>query len=330
MEVTGVSPPIFVDDDDSVTPEYSPGLIYSEILYSPIEVDLKLFVELNRKLPSLSDNELHFVDIAIRKLLMDNMFDVWKVEVESHSISEVEVHPFLKNLFQCNYLGIFTVGLRVNRYETDVLGLKSEMHTSLLTAMNTGKFKKVLNDAFRIHRTAPQDYSRGDKVEGFLFKSIDVYNDEYKVSTIPYSDTPYTPEDSLYFDFLQSNEDIKSGASTSYVEHRFTHVYVGLTVFALTILFLFLSYGCFMSRACRRAKKIKNVLPLPGVRGRNPLTNAVKTTTPQEVDDTECVSIIFKSGEEAGTKGLYTEIDVADQGANIKNNSYGDKDTIAF
>lgn len=142
----------------------------------------------------------------------------------------------------------------MNKYETDVLGLKEEMRVSLQTSMNTGKFKRAIHDSFDIQVHTDERVVRvGERVEGFELRRMNVYNDEFKVSTIFTHLPPQLAQDHLYYNFLQKDEDVEPQV-TVITEHRFTHAYVAMTVLALTIAFLFLSYGCFLSRACRRIR----------------------------------------------------------------------------
>lgn len=141
-------------------------------------------------------------------------------------------------------------GLKVNKYETDVLGLKEEMRVSLQTSMNTGKFNLALHDAYKIqiHTSVRKD---GERVEGFMLRNMNIYNDEIKISTIVSRESPQVEQNNVYYDFLMQDEDI--GPKTIVItEHRFTHAYVAMTVFVLTLFFLFVNYGCFLSRLCRR------------------------------------------------------------------------------
>lgn len=104
--------PIYGDDEDDdgvKKPKYLSNQHYSEIMYSPIEITLTLDINVDRLHPHLFDKELVFVDFAIRKILIDDNFHVWDVEVESHSLSNVVVHPMLPGMFQCDYNGIFSV-----------------------------------------------------------------------------------------------------------------------------------------------------------------------------------------------------------------------------
>jgi hypothetical protein len=103
--------PIYGDDedDDGVKVKYLSNQPYTEILYSPIEVNLILVADVDNTHPHLFDGELQFVDFAIRKILRDDHFSVWDVEVESHHIYNVHTHPAIPNMFQCDYQGIFSV-----------------------------------------------------------------------------------------------------------------------------------------------------------------------------------------------------------------------------
>jgi hypothetical protein len=103
--------PIFSDDedDDSVRPKYLSFQDYSEILYSPIEVDLKLVVDINLDHLILLDGELHFVDIALRKLLLDSNFNVWNVEIGPYSMKNIKTVNYQSHLFSFDYHGMFTV-----------------------------------------------------------------------------------------------------------------------------------------------------------------------------------------------------------------------------
>lgn len=102
--------PIFGDDedDDSVKPKYLNNADYMEVVYSPIEVTLVLTADIERTHPHLFDSELNFVDFAIRKILLDDDFHVWDVEVEYHHLSNVFRHPD-EEYFQCDYHGVFNV-----------------------------------------------------------------------------------------------------------------------------------------------------------------------------------------------------------------------------
>jgi hypothetical protein len=148
-----------------------------------------------------------------------------------------------------------TQGLQVNKFETDVLGLKEEMEASLETSMNTGKFNHALIDAFQIQLDTIR-FHEGERVEAFMLMDMNVYNDEVKIATIVSQPPPMITQEHAYYSFLLEDEDTPPPVRTI-IEHRFTHVYVAMTVFALTIACLFLSYGCFMSRACRRLQQKK-------------------------------------------------------------------------
>ena len=136
-----------------------------------------------------------------------------------------------------------------------MLGLKEEMRVSLLTAMNTGKFNRALHDSYQIQKDSIIRVV-GERVEGFGLLSMNVYRNEFKVSTIISQPAPQLPQDDIYYDFLQKDEDNDPEVKVI-TDHRFTHTYVAMTVFALTVLCLFLNYGCFMTRMCRRVKAKK-------------------------------------------------------------------------
>ena len=146
--------------------------------------------------------------------------------------------------------------LQVDEYETDVLGLKEEMKVSLQTAMNTGTFKRALDDAFFVQKNTIE-FHPGERVESFFLKDMNIYNDEFKIATIESVLPPKISDEHAYYPFLYGDTDETYYESHTIIEHRFTHVYVALTVFALTLACLFLSYGCFMSRACRRIRQRK-------------------------------------------------------------------------
>ena len=104
--------PIYGDDEDDdgiKTPKYLSNLVYDEILTTAVEVSLLLVVDVDNTHPHLFDRELSFVDFAIRKVLIDDGFSVWDVEVESHYVTNVRLHPIFDHMFECDYNGIFSV-----------------------------------------------------------------------------------------------------------------------------------------------------------------------------------------------------------------------------
>ena len=111
-EVTTQFIPIYSDDEDDdgvQRPKYLDNVRYTEVLYSPIEVTLVLMIDMDNTHPHLFDSELQFVDFAIRKILIDDYFRVWDVEVESHYISNVHKIAVMGRMFECDYNGIFSV-----------------------------------------------------------------------------------------------------------------------------------------------------------------------------------------------------------------------------
>ena len=137
-----------------------------------------------------------------------------------------------------------------------MLGLKEEMKVSLQTAMNTGKFNRALRDAMKIQLKSIQDHP-GEKVESYQLLGMNVYNNEFKTVIFETQPPPLITNGEAYLDFLRKDEDVPPSSITT-TNHIFSPPYVALTVFALTIIGLFVSYGCFMSRACRRVRRGKS------------------------------------------------------------------------
>ena len=127
--------PIYEDDedDDGVKAKYLSNLRYTELLYSPIEVNLLLAVDIDNTHPHLFDTELTFVDFAIRKILYLDDFTLWDVEVESHHLSDVVRHPTNEDIFQCEYHGLFSVVRQLHKcsYVSLLLYTFMFMHVSL-------------------------------------------------------------------------------------------------------------------------------------------------------------------------------------------------------
>lgn len=218
-------------------------------------------------------------------------------------------------------------GLQVNKYETDVMGLRASMKSSLLTSMSTGKFSRSLKDSFHIQRDSII-HRVGEKVEEFNLIDMNVYNDEVKIATVEFVEPPRLPHEHVYYDFLWLKNE-NDGRVVTVTEHTFTHAYVAMTVFALTLLCLIWSYGCFMSRACRRVRQ-ENVNKKHKSKGINGTIISSGDDSDGDCESDSGVEIVNLQDQEPG--GLERDLEeIVDSDREDANQQYNQQtDVIAF